>query len=62
MDNWVNLMINEETAAAIVALRPALETLVIRAANDPENLNAPNAQEENAVQVGASVIYSDTIL
>ena len=51
-----------ETAAAVVALRPALETLVIRAANDPENLNAPNAQEEKAVQVGASVIYSDTIL
>ena len=51
MDNWVNLMINEETAAAIVALRPALETLVIRAANDPENVNAPTDQEEKAIQV-----------
>ena len=38
-------------AATIVALRPALETLVIRAANDPENVNAPNAQEEKAIQV-----------
>ncbi len=39
------------TAAALVALRPAIETLVIRAANEPENVNAPNAQEEKAVQV-----------
>ena len=45
-----------ETATSVVALRPALETLVIRAANDPENVNAPNAQEEKAVQV----IYSNT--
>jgi len=51
VDNWINLSIDVETAAAVVALRPALETLVIRAANDPENLNAPNAQEEKAVQV-----------
>ena len=51
MDNWINLSMDVETAAAVVALRPALETLVIRAANDPENLNAPNAQEEKAVQV-----------
>ena len=46
-----------ETATSVVALRPALETLVIRAANDPENVNAPNAQEEKAVQV----IYSNAI-
>merc|ERR1719273_2208534 len=51
VDNWINLTMDVETAAAVVALRPALETLVIRAANDPENLNAPNAQEEKAVQV-----------
>ena len=51
VDNWINLSMDVETAAAVVALRPALETLVIRAANDPENLNAPNAQEEKAVQV-----------
>ena len=51
MDNWINLAMDPTVAASLVALRPALETLVIRAANDPENINAPNAQEEKAVQV-----------
>ena len=45
-------------AAAIVALRPALETLVIRAANDPENVNAPNGQEEKAIQVGLNYLHN----
>ena len=40
-----------QLAASIVALRPALETLVITASNDPENVNAPNAQEEKSIQV-----------
>merc|ERR1719262_1006272 len=38
-------------AATIVALRPAIETLVINASNDPENVNAPNAQEDKTIQV-----------
>lgn len=36
LDNWINLDINPEHAAAIVALRPALESLVVRAAKEPE--------------------------
>ncbi|XP_074099664.1 dosage compensation regulator mle isoform X2 [Cotesia typhae] len=38
LDNWINLDINPEQAAAIVALRPALESLVVRAAKDPETI------------------------
>ena len=34
-----------------LALRPAIETLVINASNDPENVNAPNAQEDKTIQV-----------
>ena len=60
MDNWVNLMVNEETAAAIVALRPALETLVIRAANDPENVNAPSDVEDKAIQVCIYIEFINT--
>ena len=51
MDNWVNLTIDPQVAASIVALRPAIETLVITAANDPENVGAPNAQEDKTIQV-----------
>ena len=51
MDNWINLNMDPTVAASIVALRPAIETLVINASNDPENVNAPNAQEDKTIQV-----------
>ena len=51
MDNWINLTMDPQVAASIVALRPAIETLVIRAANDPENVGAPNQQEDKTIQV-----------
>lgn len=38
LDNWINLDMSAEHAAAIVALRPALEGLVVRAARDPETI------------------------
>lgn len=40
-----------QVAASVVALRPAIETLIIQAANNPENVNAPNAQEDKIIQV-----------
>ena len=51
VDNWINLNVDPHVAASIVALRPAIETLVINASNDPENVNAPNAQEDKTIQV-----------
>ena len=51
VDNWINLRMDPKMAASLVALRPAIETLVIGAANDPENINAPNVQEDKAIQV-----------
>jgi ATP-dependent RNA helicase A len=51
VDNWINLQMDPEVAASIVALRPALEALVIRASADPENVNAPNVEEDKAIQV-----------
>ncbi|XP_001604965.2 dosage compensation regulator isoform X1 [Nasonia vitripennis] len=38
LDNWINLDMDPEHAAAIVALRPALESLVVKAAKDPETI------------------------
>ncbi|KAK0088841.1 hypothetical protein PV325_010438 [Microctonus aethiopoides] len=49
LDNWINLDINPEHAAAIVALRPALESLVIRAAKDPETILELNPVEEKVL-------------
>ena len=33
------------------ALRPAIESLIINAANDPETMSNPNAQDEKTIQV-----------
>lgn len=38
LDNWINLDMDPEVAAMIVALRPALESLVIRASQEPEQV------------------------
>lgn len=36
LDNWINLDMDPQVASEIVALRPALESLVIRASQNPE--------------------------
>ncbi|EFA00345.2 dosage compensation regulator isoform X1 [Tribolium castaneum] len=38
LDNWINLNMDPEVAALIVALRPALESLVVRASQEPEQI------------------------
>ncbi|XP_076264863.1 dosage compensation regulator mle [Rhynchophorus ferrugineus] len=38
LDNWINLKMDPNVASKIVALRPALESLVIRASQDPEQI------------------------
>ncbi|KAJ3661223.1 hypothetical protein Zmor_005629 [Zophobas morio] len=38
LDNWINLNMDPKVAAQIVALRPALESLVVRASQDPEQI------------------------
>ncbi|XP_058803551.1 dosage compensation regulator isoform X2 [Phymastichus coffea] len=49
LDNWVNLDMNPEHAAAIVALRPALEGLVVKAAKDPETILELSPLDEKIV-------------
>ncbi|XP_011877491.1 PREDICTED: dosage compensation regulator [Vollenhovia emeryi] len=51
LDNWINLDINPQHAAAIVALRPALESLVVRASKDPEAILELNPTEEKVMNV-----------
>lgn len=56
LDNWINLNIDPRAAAAVAALRPVLEKLVVRISAEPENANAPCAAEEKAIQVIRQVV------
>ncbi|XP_066147044.1 dosage compensation regulator mle isoform X1 [Euwallacea fornicatus] len=38
LDNWINLTMDPQIASEIVALRPALESLVVRISQDPEQI------------------------
>ncbi|KAG7203525.1 hypothetical protein KM043_013578 [Ampulex compressa] len=51
LDNWINLEMNPEHAALIVALRPALESLVVRAAKDPESILELSPTEDKVLNV-----------
>ncbi|XP_072762492.1 dosage compensation regulator mle isoform X1 [Anoplolepis gracilipes] len=51
LDNWINLDMNPQHAAAIVALRPALESLVVRASIDPETILELSSTEEKVLSV-----------
>jgi hypothetical protein len=52
LDNWITLEVEPRAAAAVAALRPSLEALVIRCAAEPENIADPGHQEDRTIQVG----------
>ncbi|CAB3368021.1 Hypothetical predicted protein [Cloeon dipterum] len=49
LDNWINLEMKPEVASAIVALRPSLETLVMKAASCPEGVLELSPQDEKLI-------------
>ncbi|XP_015591830.2 dosage compensation regulator isoform X2 [Cephus cinctus] len=51
LDNWINLDMNPEEAAAIVALRPALESLVVRASKEPTAILELSPLEDKVLAV-----------
>lgn len=51
LDNWINLNMQPNIAAAIVALRPALEALVVRAAKEPDTITQLSPQDEKVMNV-----------
>ncbi|XP_076619845.1 dosage compensation regulator mle isoform X1 [Colletes latitarsis] len=51
LDNWINLDMNPNHAAAIVALRPALESLVVKAAKEPETILELSPIEEKVLSL-----------
>lgn len=38
LDNWINLDMDPLVAAQIVSLRPALDSLIVRASKEPEQV------------------------
>lgn len=51
LDNWINLDMNPDHAAAIVALRPALESLVVKASKEPETILELSPNDEKVISV-----------
>lgn len=49
LDNWINLDMDPIHAAAIVALRPALESLVVKAAKEPETILELSSNEQKVL-------------
>lgn len=46
----MNLKMNPDTAATIVAIRPAIEQLIIKAANDPESITELSVDENQLIE------------
>lgn len=46
LDNWINLDLDPHVAAEIVALRPALESLVVRISQNPEEIMDLNEKDQ----------------
>ena len=51
----INLKMEYESAAKIVALRPALEALMVRITNNPEGIQNPGPQEETLMSAVRSL-------
>ncbi|XP_063239995.1 ATP-dependent RNA helicase A isoform X2 [Bacillus rossius redtenbacheri] len=51
LDGWINLDMDARVAAMLVALRPALEGLVVRASRDPEAISEPSPLDDKVVNV-----------
>ncbi|XP_076767184.1 dosage compensation regulator mle [Xylocopa sonorina] len=51
LDNWINLDMDPSHAAAIVALRPSLESLVVKAAKEPETILELSSNDEKVLSV-----------
>nr|XP_022341971.1 LOW QUALITY PROTEIN: ATP-dependent RNA helicase A-like [Crassostrea virginica] len=60
LDKWINLKMEYESAAKIVALRPALEALMVRITNNPEGIQNPGPQEETLMSAVRSLSRPST--
>ncbi|XP_063849785.1 ATP-dependent RNA helicase A protein-like isoform X1 [Scylla paramamosain] len=49
LDGWININMNSEHAAKILALRPSLDALIIRGTAQPESMTEPSHQDEQVM-------------
>ena len=47
----INLNIRHDIAAKIVALRPAMESLIVKATSDPESVEQPSPQDSELMNL-----------
>jgi ATP-dependent RNA helicase A len=51
IDNWINLKMDVKSASAIVALRPAIECLIVHASEEPESISSLNEADTKLLDV-----------
>ncbi|XP_060872405.1 ATP-dependent RNA helicase A-like [Metopolophium dirhodum] len=51
LDDWIYLNMDAKVAAAIVALRPAIEDLILRAVEDPELIKKPSITDNKLIKM-----------
>lgn len=51
LDSWINLKMNPKTAASIVALRPAIDSLIIKSSKNPDSLCELTSVEQKVIDV-----------
>lgn len=51
LDDWIHLQMDVKVAAAIVALRPAIEDLIIRAVKDPKLIENPSITDIKLIKM-----------
>lgn len=55
LDNWINLDMDPNEAVAILALRPALESLVVRASSDPEMIMQMGEEDAQVKKIKSTI-------
>lgn len=60
LDGWLALAMSASVAARLVLLRPALEQLLVQAADDPEILSAPRDEHRDTVELVRELCRPDS--
>ena len=51
MDNWIKLIVGHRLASSVLALRPAVEALIVRMCEDPEKIAEPTEDDKNLIAI-----------
>ena len=51
MDNWIKLNIGHRLASSILAMRPAVEALIVRMCEEPDKIAEPTEEDKALITV-----------